>query len=147
MAPVTSNSTGCPSKTAPGEASAGPSIAGRVLNVTVPSFHAQLLIRWMLPPETLCEFVTVETCMRRLAAVTTRAPTPLTRTRSSVCLTGLPSTSSTLLRPLFFAGKEASTNVSASTVATGAGHVQSGRHAPGQSALSAPSHCSVARFT
>src|SRR3989454_108699 len=50
MALVTSKSTVCPCATAPRVASAGPSIAGWVFQVTVPSFHAQSVIGWRRPP-------------------------------------------------------------------------------------------------
>src|SRR5436305_13644190 len=104
----------------------------------------------MRPPATLWEFGTFDTCSRRRADVTWRAPTPLTRTRKNACLAGLASTSRRALVPLFLAGLALFTRVSASTVPTGApegdggggGQVQSARKAPGQRALAAPSHCS-----
>src|SRR5438445_44583 len=75
MALVTSKSTVCPCATAPRVASAGPSIAGRVFQVTVPSFHPQSVIAWRRPPVTLWALVTFATCSRRWAPVTWRAPT------------------------------------------------------------------------
>src|SRR5213080_448913 len=151
MALVTSKSTTWPRATAPTVASTGPSIAGCVFAVTVRSSHAQPVIAWMRPPATLWEFGTFETCSRRRADVTWRAPTPLTRTRKNACLAGLASTSRRALVPLFLAGLALFTRVSASTVPTGApegdggggGQVQSARQAPGQRALSVPSHCSL----
>src|SRR5712691_5545053 len=148
MALVTSKSTTWPRATAPTVESTGPSIAGCVFAVTVRSSHAQLVIEWMRPPATLREFGTFDTCSRRRADVTRRAATPLTRTRKNACLTGLASTSSRALAPLFLAGAALFTKVSASTVPTGApgggGQVQSARQAPGHRALSVPSHCSLA---
>src|SRR5881628_101780 len=147
MALVTSKSTTWPRATAPAPESTGPSITGRVFQVTVRSSQAQFVIAWMRPPATLWEFSTVDTCIRRRADVTCRAPTPLTRTRRSVCFTGLASTSSRVVVPKFRAGVALFTKVSASTVPTGApgggGQVQSARQAPGHRALSVPSHCSV----
>ena len=151
MAPVTSKSTTWPRPTAPAVASTGPSIAGCVFAVRVCSSHAQLVIEWMRPPVTLWEFGRFDTCSRRRADVTWRAPTPLTRTRKNACLTGLPSTSSRALGPLLLAGVAAFTMASASTTPTAArgdgGQVQSVRQAPAHEALSAPSHCSFAWST
>src|SRR5947199_1109771 len=151
MALVTSKSTTWPSATAPTVKSTGPSIAGCVLAVTVLSSHAQLVTEWMRPPATLWECDTFDTCSRRRADVTWRAPTPLTRTRKNACLTGLPSTSSRALGPLLLAGVAAFTMASASTTPTAArgdgGQVQSVRQAPAHEALSAPSHCSFAWST
>src|SRR2546429_8254998 len=148
MAPVTAKSATWPRATAPAVESTGPSIAGCVLAVTVCSSHAQLVIEWMRPPVTLWEFGRFDTCSRRRADVTWRAPTPLTRTRKNACLTGLASTSSRVLVPLFFPGRALLTKVSASTAPTGVlgggGQVQSARQAPGHRALSVPSHCSLA---
>src|SRR5437870_12148829 len=143
MAPVTSKSTTWPRATAPAVESTGPSIAGCVLAVTACSSHAQLVIEWMRPPVTLWEFGRLDTCSRRRADVTWRAPTPLTRTPKNACLTGLASTSSRALVPLFLAGLALFTRVSASTVPTGApegdggggGQVQSARQPPGHRAL------------
>src|SRR5437867_13113438 len=147
MAVVTSKSTTWPRATAPTVESTGPSIAGCVFAVTVRSSHAQPVIEWMRPPATLWEFGTFDTCSRRRADVTWRAPTPLTRTRKNACLTGLASTSSLALVPLFLAGVALFTSVSASTTPTGArgggGQVQSARQAPGHRALAVPSHCSL----
>src|SRR5205823_1604723 len=151
MALVTSKSTTWPSATAPTVESTGPSIAGCVLAVTVLSSHEQLVTEWMRPPATLWECDTFDTCSRRRADVTWRAPTPLTRTRKNACLTGLPSTSSRALGPLLLAGVAAFTMASASTTPTAArgdgGQVQSVRQAPAHEALSAPSHCSFAWST
>src|SRR5438552_10953513 len=151
MALVTSKSTTWPRATAPTVESTGPSIAGCVLAVTVLSSHAQLVTEWMRPPATLWECDTFDTCSRRRADVTWRAPTPLTRTRKNACLTGLPSTSSRALGPLLLAGVAAFTMASASTTPTAArgdgGQVQSVRQAPAHEALSAPSHCSFAWST
>src|SRR5437016_291886 len=151
MALVTSKSTTWPRATAPTVESTGPSIAGCVLAVTVLSSHAQLVTEWMRPPATLWECDTFDTCSRRRADVTWRAPTPLTRTRKNACLTGLPSTSSRALGRLLLAGVAAFTMASASTTPTAAradgGQVQSVRQAPGHEALSAPSHCSLAWST
>src|SRR5947209_89940 len=148
MALVTSKSTTWPRATAPTVASTGPSIAGCVFAVTVRSSHAQPVIAWMRPPATLWEFGTFDTCSRRRADVTWRAPTPLTRTRKNACLTGLASTSSLALVPVFLAGVALFTSVSASTTPTGArgggGQVQSARQAPGHRALAVPSHFSLA---
>src|SRR5437867_3010177 len=147
MALVTSKSTTWPRATAPTVESTGPSIAGCVFAVTVRSSHAQPVIEWMRPPATLWEFGTFDTCSRRRADVTRRAPTPLTRTRKNACLTGLASTSSLALVPVFLAGVALFTSVSASTTPTGArgggGQVQSARQAPGHRALAVPSHCSL----
>src|SRR5438034_7482987 len=104
MALVTSKSTTWPRATAPTVESTGPSIAGCVFAVTVRSSHAQPVIEWMRPPATLWEFGTFDTCSRRRADVTWRAPTPLTRTRKNACLAGLASTSRRGPAPLFFAG-------------------------------------------
>src|SRR5213080_5019912 len=151
MALVTSKSTTWPSATAPTVESTGPSIAGCVLAVTVLSSHAQLVTEWMRPPATLWECDTFDTCSRRRADVTWRAPTPLTRTRKNTCFTGLPSTSSRALGPLLLAGVAAFTMALASTPPTAAradgGQMQSARQAPGHEALSAPSHCSLAWST
>src|SRR5438132_2243034 len=151
MAPVTSKSTTWPRATAPAVESTGPSIAGCVLAVTVCSSHAQLVIEWMRPPVTLWEFGRFDTCSRRRADVTWRAPTPLTRTRKNACLTGLPSTSSRALGPLLLVRVAAFTMTSASTPPTAARgdgvQVQSARQAPGHEALSVPSHCSLAWST
>src|SRR2546428_14163243 len=81
MTEVTSKSATCPCATAPRLASAGPSIAGWVFQVTVPSFHPQFVIAWMRPPVTLWALVTFATWSRRWAPVTWRGPTPLTLTR------------------------------------------------------------------
>src|SRR5436309_761643 len=147
MALVTSKSTTWPRATAPTVESTGPSIAGCVFAVTARSSHAQPVIEWMRPPATLWEFGTFDTCSRRRADVTRRAPTPLTRTRKNACLTGLASTSSLALVPVFLAGVALFTSVSASTTPTGArgggGQVQSARQAPGHRALAVPSHCSL----
>src|SRR5438128_1095998 len=153
MALVTSKSTTWPRATAPTVESTGPSIAGCVFAVMVRSSHAQPVIAWMRPPATLWEFSTFDTCSRRVADVTWRAPTPLTRTRKKACLTGLASTSSLAAAPKFLTGVAPFTMASASTVPTaapgggggggGGGQVQSGRQAPGHRALSVPSHCSL----
>src|SRR5437879_2295303 len=151
MALVTSKSTTWPRATAPTVESTGPSIAGCVLALTVLSSHAQLVTEWMRPPATLWECDTFDTCSRRRADVTWRAPTPLTRTRKNACLTGLPSTSSRALGRLLLAGVAAFTMASASTTPTAAradgGQMQSARQAPGHETLSAPSHCSLAWST
>src|SRR3989442_8208303 len=151
MALVTSKSTTWPRATGPAVESAGPSIAGDVFEVTVRPSHAQSVIEWMRPPVALREFSTSDTCSRRRADVTWRAPTPLTRTRKNACLTGLPSTSSQALVPLFLAGAALFTKVSASTVPTGApgggGQVQSTRQRPGHAASAVPSHRSLAWST
>src|SRR5437763_16322876 len=104
MAALTSKSTTWPRATAPTVESTGPSIAGCVFAVTVRSSHAQPVIEWMRPPATLWEFGTFDTCSRRRADVTWRAPTPLTRTRKNACLAGLASTSRRARVPLFFVG-------------------------------------------
>src|SRR5438445_860556 len=151
MALVTSKSTTWPSATAPSVESTGPSIAGCVFAVIVSSSQLQFVIEWMRPPATLWEFNAADTLSRRRADVTWRAPTPLTRRRTNVCFTGLASTSRMVLVPYFVVGAAAFTSASASTVPTAAagaaGQVQSAWHAPGQSALSVPSHCSLAWFT
>src|SRR5439155_19245042 len=123
--------------------STGPSMAGCVFAVMVRSSHAQPETEWMRPPATLWEFSRFDTCRRRVADVTWRAPTPLTRTRKYACLTGLASTSSLAVAPKFLTGVAAFTMASASTVATtapgaggGGGQVQSTRQAPGRSARS-----------
>src|SRR3989442_5555059 len=122
-----SNSASSPRPTAPSVERTGPSIAGRVFQVTVPPSQAQLLIGWMLPPATLWEFSAVDTGMRRRADVTWWAPTPPTRMRRHVCLLGLASTSRRVVAPKFRAGAAASTNESASTTATAlAGHGATG---------------------
>src|SRR2546430_3341628 len=84
VALVTSEWTVWLCATAPRVASAGPSIAGWVFQVTVPSFHAQSVIAWRRPPVTLWALVTFATCSRTWALVTWRAPTPLTLTRRRV---------------------------------------------------------------
>ena len=71
----------------------------------------------MRPAATLWEFGTFDTCSRRRADVTWRAPTPLTRMRKNVCFLGLASTSRRVVAPKFRAGVAASTNESASTTA------------------------------
>src|SRR5437867_3407850 len=127
MALVTSNSTTWPRATAPSVERTGPSIAGRVFQVTVRSSQAQLLMGWMRAPATLWEFSAVDTCMRRRADVTWRAPTPPTRMRRNVCFLGLASTSRRVVAPKFRAGAAASTYESASTTATVlAGHGPAG---------------------
>src|SRR5207244_4462107 len=127
MALVTSNSATWPRATAPSVESTGPSIAGRVFQVTVRSSQAQLLMWWMRAPATLWEFSAVDTCMRRRADVTWRAPTPPTRMRRNVCFLGLASTSRRVVAPKFRAGAAASTYESASTTATVlAGHGPAG---------------------
>src|SRR6184192_3974318 len=122
MAAVTSKSTSWPWATAPRVARAGPSITGRVFQLTVRSSHLQFVIGWMLPPETLWAFVTFATCSRRRAEEILRAPTPLTATRTKVRVAAGPaSAESSALVPKLMAGRSDSTKVSAWTVATGAG--------------------------
>src|SRR2546422_9222429 len=149
MALVTSKSTTWPRATAPTVESTGPSIAGCVLVVTVLSSHAQLVTEWMRPPATLWECDTFDTCSRRRADVTWRAPTPLTRTRKNACFTGLPSTSSRALGPLLLAGVAAFTIASASTTPTAARgdrrQGQAGRQGPGPGARAAPAPRSFPR--
>src|SRR2546428_11255188 len=152
MALVTSKSTTWPRATAPAVESTGPSIAGCVFEVTVRPSHAQSVIEWIRPPATLLEFGTFDTCSRRRADVTWRAPTPLTRTRKNACLMGLASTSSRVLVRLFLAGIALFTKVSASTVPTaapggggGGEQGQSAPQAPGHRALSLASHCTLPR--
>src|SRR5206468_2859208 len=157
MALVTSKSTTWPRATAPTVESTGPSIAGCVLAVTVLSSHAQLVTEWMRPPATLWECDTFDTCSRRRADVTWRAPTPLTRTRKNAGFTVLPSTSSRALGAAAVgaaavgaaavgAAAVGAAAVGAAAVGAG-GQVQSARQRPRHRALSAPSHCSLAWFT
>src|SRR2546422_9468408 len=149
MALVTSKSTTWPRATGPAVESAGPSIAGDVFEVTVRPSHAQSVIEWMRPPVALREFSTSDTCSRRRADVTWRAPTPLTRTRKNACLTGLPATSSRALGPLLLAGVAAFTIASASTTPTAARgdrrQGQAGRQGPGPGARAAPAPRSFPR--
>src|SRR5207249_11802752 len=105
MAAVTSKSTSWPWATAPRVARAGPSITGRVFQLTVRSSHLQFVIGWMLPPETLWAFVTFATCSRRRAEEILRAPTPLTATRTKVRVAAGAATAATgALAPMLGAG-------------------------------------------
>src|SRR5437870_2824233 len=90
MAAVTSKSTVCPCATAPRVASAGPSIAGCVFQVTVRSSQLHPVIAWRVPPATLCALVTLATCNWRCAEETRRGPTPLTLTRRKTRCTPAP---------------------------------------------------------
>src|SRR5438067_1083531 len=92
----------------------------------------------MRPPATLWECDTFDTCSRRRADVTWRAPTPLTRTRKNACLAGLASTSRRAPVPLFFAGVALFSGGSAPPVPPGAPPGGGGGGGAGGGAPAAP---------
>src|SRR5467141_4825927 len=104
MADVMSKSTPCFKATAPTVASTGPSMGGWLFQVIVRSSHAQLLMAWIWPPESLLELVAEDTCRCSLADVTGCVPVPLTLMRRNVRLRGLASATRTVLAPALVVG-------------------------------------------
>src|SRR5207253_2552446 len=104
----------------------GPSMAGWLFQVIVRSPHAQLLMAWSCPPETLLEPVAEDTCRCSMAKVTGCVPVPVTLMRRKVRFTGLASATRIVLAPALLVGLPEFTNASAVTVAAGAAGGQAG---------------------
>lgn len=92
MAAVTSKCATPPGCTAPARPSSGPSIFGRVFQVTVSSFHLQLLMLRRRPPFSDPATLSVAACKCNTALAIRSAPSPLTRTRRNACCSGRAST-------------------------------------------------------
>src|SRR5207302_1448703 len=80
--------------------------------------HAQLLMAWSCPPETLLEPVAEDTCRCSMAKVTGCVPVPVTLMRRKVRFTGLASATRIVLAPALLVGLPEFTNASAVNVAT-----------------------------
>src|SRR5262245_59265928 len=126
-----SNATGLLRATFPTVDSTGPSISGRVFQVTVASSQLQFVMVWILPPEGPAAAASFTDWSWSRAEPTLRPPRPATRTRRKVCLAELESTARVVAVPNFVVALPAFTVASASTQAPGqTGGGTTGMHAP-----------------